>query len=332
MSKKKCIVTGCAGFIGSHLCELLIEQGHDVYGMDNLLTGSYENVRHLDNNKFFFTKCDVRKSYIPDIKEVDWVFHLAARADVVPSIEIPELYFDTNVAGTVRMLEYARELNAKKFIYAASSSCYGDDPITPTDEMCKINTKYPYALTKYLGEQCVLHWGKVYGLQATSLRLFNVYGPRARTSGAYGAVMGVFLSQIANKKPLTIVGDGMQGRDFTHVKDVARAFLMAADGDSNGVYNIGTGQAQSIKYLAHLFGRDFDVEGNVELLPDRPGEPRITQANYTKANLDFSWAPTIPFDEGAYEMLSKVDLFKDAPLWDKQKIAKATATWFEYMT
>lgn len=328
---KKCIVTGAAGFIGSHLSEALIEAGHTVFGFDNLLTGRLENIQHLPKNQFFFVRSDILDQQRMEF-EVDWFFHLAARADVVPSIEDPELYHNTNVTGTMRMLEFARRLKVKKFIYTASSSCYGDNPPTPTLEAMGCNPKYPYALTKYVGEQYALHWGKVYGLPVTSLRLFNVYGPRSRTTGAYGAVMGVFLSQMANNRPLTIVGNGEQRRDFTYVKDVVNAFIRAAYSKETGIFNIGSGKAQSINYLSYLLGRYPNVPGDVEYIPDRPGEPRVTLANTALAEEHLLWRPHVTFEEGVDEMRKLTLQFKDAPLWDRDSIAKATESWFKYLT
>ena len=161
-------------------------------------------------------------------KNIDWIFHLAAKADIVPSIEEPRGYFDTNVMGTLNVIEGCRNIKIKKFIYIASSTCYGIPKRYPTNESSKIITKFPYALTKYFGEQLVLHWGEIYRIPVVSLRCFNIYGTRSRTSGAYGAVIGVFLAQKLKKKPLTIVGDGKQKRDFTFVKDVVDAIIKTA--------------------------------------------------------------------------------------------------------
>ncbi len=325
------MVTGAAGFIGSYLCEELIKKGHTVIGIDNLSTGKIENLEALKSEpRFEFAKRDILEARLKNAK-VDWVFHLAARADVVPSIKEPELYHFINVSGTVQVLEFARRSGAKKFIYAASSSCYGDNPKLPTKEYHEKRPKYPYALTKYLGEQYARHWQEVYKLPVTSLRLFNVYGPRARSTGAYGAVFGVFLSQIANDQPLTIIGDGEQKRDFTYVRDVARAFIIAAESESTGIFNVGTGKAHSINYLASLLGRDPKKPGHVDYIPDRPGEPRVTQADISAIS-DLGWEPTVSFEGGVKIMLKHLMEFKNAPLWDKNSIAKATETWFEYMT
>ena len=176
--------------------------------------------------------------------DVDWVFHLAGLADIVPSIENPDAYFASNVIGTYNIAQLAKEAFVKKVIYAASSSCYGIPTIYPTPETAECNPKYPYALTKYLGEQILMHWHEVYNLPVTSLRLFNVYGPRARTSGTYGAVFGVFLAQKLAGKPFTLVGDGTQTRDFTFVSDVAKAFLASAKSPKTGlILNVGSGNS-----------------------------------------------------------------------------------------
>lgn len=263
----KCLVTGGAGFIGSHLVELLVAQGHDVVVIDNLNSGRLQNLSTVEGSqKFKFYKADIRdvESIAPAFIGIDWVFHLAGLADIVPSIEMPEQYFSTNVTGTYNVLECARVNGVKRFIYAASSSSYGIPNAYPTDETSPIKPQYPYALTKHMGEELVLHWSQVYGLSALSLRLFNVYGIRSRTTGAYGAVFGVFLAQKLNQRPLTVVGDGTQTRDFTYVTDVARAFYAAAQSDVSGeAMNVGSGNHYSINQLVGLLG------GGVSYIPKK---------------------------------------------------------------
>ena len=188
-----------------------------------------------------------------------------------PSIQKPTEYFQANVVGTQNVLEAARLAGVKKFVYAASSSCYGIPDQYPTAENAEIRPQYPYALTKYLGEELVMHWHHVYKLPVTSLRMFNVYGPRSRTSGTYGAVFGVFLAQKLAKQPFTVVGDGHQTRDFTFVSDVVSAFLKAAESNVIGeIMNVGSGNTYSVNRLVELLG------GNVEYIPKRPGEPECT--------------------------------------------------------
>src|SRR3989338_8371418 len=239
------IITGGAGFIGSHLTELLLEKGHSVLVLDNFITGRGENLAHLrDNRNLRVIQADI--SEFDKIKDyftgTDWVFHLAALADVVPSIAEPLKYHKNNVDGTVSVLEAAKIARVKKFVYTASSSCYGLAEVFPTSETAPIKPEYPYALTKNLGEEMTMHWGKVYKLPVVSLRLFNVYGPRSRTSGTYGSLFGVFLAQKLAGKPYTEVGSGEQTRDFNFVSDTARAFLAAAESDVSGeIFNVGSG-------------------------------------------------------------------------------------------
>lgn len=324
----KCLVTGAAGFIGSHLCEKLVADGHIIYGVDDLSGGTWDNVKSLDGH-YGFRKETVSLENFQFKFTADWVFHLAAKADIVPSIEDPTSYHQTNVLGTFSMLQLARQIKAKRFIYAASSSCYGIPEHYPTPETAPCDPMYPYALTKYMGEQYVMHWAKVYKLPAVSLRLFNVYGPRARTSGAYGAVFGTFLAQMANGQPLTVVGDGTQRRDFTYVTDVVDAFVKAAEGNVSGeIINIGTGSSPTptVNTLAKLLG------GETVHIPKRPGEPQLTQANINKAFNLLNWLPEVTFEDGVAIMKELIPQYKDAPLWTPEKIEKATKPWFEALS
>lgn len=320
----RCLVTGAAGFIGSHLVDRLVSDGHEVLGLDNLSTGSLANVRSVDE----FWIRDIAKDDIdPFFEDIDWVFHLAARADIVPSIQNPTEYHRSNVEGTLKVLEAARKHRCQRFVYAASSSCYGIPTRTPTVESSMISCEYPYALTKYIGEQYVLHWAKVYKLPAVSLRLFNVYGPRHRTSGSYGAVFGVFLSQLANGQPVTIVGDGEQKRDFTFVTDVCDAFVKAAQSEWSGmIYNIGTSNPVSVNQVAELLGAKEKV-----FIPKRPGEPDITHADILKAKQLLKFEPHVSIEAGCEVMRKMVSDFKTAPLWTPEKIKVATEDWFKYL-
>jgi UDP-glucose 4-epimerase len=325
----KCLVTGGAGFIGSHLVELLISQDHEVIALDNLTSGRLQNLSSVQANpKFKFFKADIRDAQAlePAFSGIDWVFHLAGLADIVPSIEMPEQYFSTNVTGTFNVLECARANGVKRVIYAASSSSYGIPDAYPTDESSPIKPQYPYALTKYMGEELVLHWSQVYGLSGVSLRLFNVYGTRSRTTGAYGAVFGVFLAQKLNQRPLTVVGDGTQTRDFTYVTDVARAFYAAAQSNVRGqAMNVGSGNHYSVNRLVELLG------GAVEYIPKRPGEPDCTFAKVDKITKLLDWYPQVSFEDGVAKMLDNIDNWRDAPVWDPNSIQKATQNWFKYL-
>jgi UDP-glucose 4-epimerase len=254
---------------------------------------------------------------------VEWVFHLAARADIVPSIQRPLEYYRTNVSGTASVLEAARLAGVKRLIYAASSSCYGIPEIYPTPETARIQPQYPYALTKYLGEQLVLHWAQVYALPAVSLRLFNVYGPRSRTSGTYGAVFGVFLAQKLAGQPFTVIGDGTQTRDFVFVSDVVEAFIEAAtSGVSGAILNVGSGRTYSVNYLTELLG------GQAVHIPKRPGEPDCTWADIAKIHQLVGWEPKVSFEQGVQAMLQHIEFWQEAPVWTPETIAEATREWF----
>ena len=329
MSVKKAIVTGGAGFIGSHLVDRLVADGHNVSVLDNLSTGRIENISgHIENKAVKFLNIDVSDgSFDNDIfAGVDWVFHLSALADIVPSIVEPSKYMKANVKGTWEVLDAARKAGAKRFVYAASSSCYGIPDEYPTPESSPIRPEYPYALSKYLGEEVLLNWGKVYKMSVISLRLFNVFGPRHRTTGAYGAVFGVFLAQKLAGKPFTIVGNGEQTRDFTFVTDVAGAFVTAAKCDiTRDVINIGSGGTYSVNYLAEL------LKGEKVHIPKRPGEPDCTFADITKAKTIMGWEPKVSFEEGVKEILNHIDQWKDSPVWTPDLIADATLDWFRYL-
>lgn len=326
--KKISLVTGGAGFIGSHLVDLLINENHEVRVIDNLSGGHETNLKHHKNEsnlKCEWSDINKLKEDASIFSDVDYCFHLAGIGDIVPSIEKPLDYLQTNVQGTVKVLEACRNFGIMKTIYAASSSCYGIAD-TPTEESHSIDPKYPYALSKYLGEKVLFHWNKVYKLPVNSICIFNAYGTRVRTTGVYGAVFGVFLKQKLAGKPFTVVGDGKQTRDFVYASDVAEAFYLAALSDiSNERFNVGGGNPQSINYLVELLG------GDVSYLPKRPGEPDITHANISKIQKMLGWHPKISFEEGVNLMLQDIYHWKDAPLWDAESIDKATTTWFKYM-
>lgn len=325
----KTLVTGGCGFIGSHLAEMLLALGHEVVIIDSLACGRKENIKSFEGYpKLVFHQADIcdRQAIRPYFDNVDWVFHMAGLADIVPSIEQPDSYFETNVSGTLNVLQCALDSGVKRLIYAASSSSYGIPDVYPTPETAPIDPQYPYALTKYMGEELVLHWAKTYKLPAVSLRLFNVYGPRSRTSGAYGAVFGVFLAQKLKGSPFTVVGDGTQTRDFTYVTDVAAAFIKAAQSDVSGeAINVGSGNHYSVNRLVELLG------GPVVHIPKRPGEPDCTFADTRKITKLLDWAPKVAFEQGVQNMLDSIQNWNDAPVWDAATIDKATTTWFRYL-
>ncbi|HBR15730.1 MAG TPA: NAD-dependent dehydratase [Candidatus Omnitrophica bacterium] len=329
MESKNVLVTGGAGFIGSHLVDRLVQEGHRVTVLDNYSTGRPDNLAH-QQGKIRLAQADIRdfEKILPYFQGMDMVFHMAALADIVPSMVNPREYYTSNVTGTMHVVEASRLSKVKKFLYTASSSCYGIPPkeYYPTPETAPISPQYPYALTKYLGEETALHWGQVYQMDVVSLRLFNVYGPRSRTSGTYGAVFGVFLAQKINNKPFTVVGDGTQTRDFTYVSDVVDAFLTAAYADvRNEIFNVGTGNPQSINRLVSL------LEGEKVHIPKRPGEPDCTWADIRKIKNKLGWESRVSMEEGVRKILANIEYWRQAPLWTPQTIAKATEDWFKYL-
>ena len=330
----KALVTGGSGFIGSHLVQRLLNDGHSVVSLDaqgrsainigHLLSGGNLNIVFMDLSDRNFS--EIAEMMISE--KVEWVFHLAGLADVVPSINNPLTYFRNNVLGTINTLEASRRAGVKKFVYASSSSIYGicDAVDIPTSETAPIKPQYPYAESKYQGERWVSHYNQVYGLPTVSLRLFNVYGPRARTTGAYGAVFGTFLAQKINGKPFTVVGDGLQSRDFVFVTDVCDAFVKAAESSVTGeVFNVGAGKPKSILHICHLLG------GDVVFVPKRPGEPDCTWANIEKIKRMLNWHPTVSFGQGVKIMLENINDFRNAPVWTPESIGEATKTWFDFL-
>ncbi|MEK8022829.1 MAG: SDR family oxidoreductase [Candidatus Hydrogenedentota bacterium] len=331
MRIKEVLVTGGAGFIGSHLVERLVRDGHHVTVLDNFCNGRRENLRAvIDSSAFAMHEIDVAGG--PDkiseyFRGVDWVFHLAGLADIVPSIEKPLDYHHANVNGTISVLEASRQAGVKRFVYAASSSCYGIPDRVPTPETAEIRPMYPYALTKYLGEEYVLRWSRYYGMGCVSLRLFNVFGPRSRTTGTYGAVFGVFLAQKLAGKPFTVVGDGKQTRDFTYVTDVADAFVRAAESDLTGdIFNVGSSHPCSINDLTGQLG------GEIVYIARRPGEPDCTWADISKIARALEWKPKVNFQDGVRIMLEHIEDWRKAPVWDEASISQATESWFRHLS
>lgn len=325
----RCVVTGGAGFIGSHLAEILSSNvQNEVIVIDNLSTGNLDNISSFQD-RVLFVRADIsdpKSGWKEVLRPGDYVFHLAALADIVPSVKHPETYFRSNVDGTFEMVRACQQVGVSKFIYAASSSCYGIPDAYPTSEDAEIRCEYPYALTKRLGEEILLHFAKIYSFPAISLRLFNVYGPRSRTSGTYGAMFGVFLAQKLAGKPLTVVGDGTQSRDFVFVTDVARAFIAAAHSKKSGeIYNVGTGCPVTVNRIVEL------LQAQKVHIPKRPGEPDKTHADARKILQDLNWKSSISIEEGVAKLLGQIDYWKKAPVWNPESIAEATQDWFTYL-
>ena len=327
-SRPVAVVTGGAGFIGSHMVDLLLARDFDVRVIDNLTGGRESNLAHHAGDARLSAEWKDIREVTPGDPVFDgatYVFHFAGIGDIVPSIERPVDYMDVNVQGTVRVLEAARAAEVKKFVYASSSSCYGLAD-TPTDEHHVIQPQYPYALSKYQGEQAAFHWHQVYKLPVNAICIFNAYGTRVRTTGAYGAVFGVFLKQKLEGKPFTVVGDGTQSRDFVYASDVATGFLAAAETEVSGErFNLGAGNPQSVNRLIGLIG------GDVVYVPKRPGEPDCTYADITKITDTLGWKTEVSFEDGVARMMAEIQHWQDAPLWDPDSIEVATKTWFDFL-
>jgi len=292
----KIIVTGGAGFIGSHIVDALIDEEYEVHVVDNLVAGKKENV----NPKAILHVVDIRdkEKLMPIFKDTTYVFHEAAMPQVQYSIENPIETNDVNVNGLLNVLEACKINGVKRLVFASSSSIYGETEVFPTSEDTQINPLSPYATHKYIGEVHLKLYSKIYNLETVCLRYFNVYGPRLNPEGAYPLVIGYFLKLLSQGKPLTITGEGNQTRDFVHVRDVARANLLAMKSDKVGngeVINIGGGARFSINYIAELIG------GEVQHIEPRI-EPHDTEADITKAKEILGWEPSIKLEEGIKEL------------------------------
>ena len=295
-SKIKVVVTGGAGFIGAHLTDALIERGFAVHVMDDLSGGKRENV----NPRAEFHQVDIRdfEKLAPIFNGTKYVFHTAALPRVQPSIQDPRKTNDINVNGTLNVLVAARDAGVKRVVYSASSSAYGNQDTLPLREDMEARPMSPYGLQKYIGELKCRLFNIVYGLETVSLRYFNVYGPRAPVEGAYALVVGKFLDQRKKGEPLSVVPDGKQSRDFTHVRDVVRANILAAESDKVGkgeVINIGGGHNRTVFEIAELIGGPWKfVEPRLE--------PRHTLADITRARELLGWEPQVKFEEGIGEL------------------------------
>lgn len=327
--KKSFLITGCAGFIGSHMTDYILKKGHKVIGIDNLTSGKKKNISHnLQNKNFKFFKLNLSEiKKITKVKKIDYVLHFAGHGELIPSIERPLEYFNNNSFNTAKLIDFIRskKIRLKKFIYAASSSCYGISNFK-THERAKVKIEHPYAFSKFIGEQIVFHWGKIYKIPVISIRIFNAYGPRSRTTNVYGAVIGVFLKQKISSKPLTIVGDGKQKRDFLFISDLCDAFYKAAlSNHDQEVFNLGNGKPRSINDLAKL------IHNNYTNIPWRPGEPKVTHADIKKIKKMLNWKPKTSLEAGIKHILKDLSYWKKAPLWTVKKIKKATKNWIEFL-
>lgn len=275
------VVTGGYGFVGGHVVEALIEAGHEVTIIDNLISGKQDSI----NVPVKFIKADIQTHKIEE--KYDYVFHLAALPRVQASIDDPVKTHESNLTGTLNVLEYCRRSGAK-LIFSSSSSIYEGDTL-PTKEEDKKHPRSPYAMHKYMSEAYIRLYNELFGVEYVNLRYFNVYGERASADGSYPLVIALFLKQKAEGKPLTITNSGEQKRDFTYVKDVAQANLLAMDWE-NGDYNIGAGNNYSVNELTKIIG------GETVNIGERKGEPFATLADNSKA-VKAGWKQTTNVEE-----------------------------------
>ena len=298
------LVTGGAGFIGSNLCEALLDRGYKVVCLDDLSTGKKENVDlFLDNENFTFINGDIRDfdTCMKACEGVDFVLHQAAWGSVPRSIKMPLHYEEVNIKGTLNMLEAARQNKVKKFVYASSSSVYGDEPNLPKKEGREGNLLSPYAVTKNAGEEYARQYFMHYGLDTYGLRYFNVFGRRQDPLGEYAAVIPRFIKQLLNDERPTINGDGRQSRDFTYVENVIEANLKACAAPSAAageVYNVAFGGREYLidiyNILAKALGKDIEPQFG----PDRPGDIKHSNADISKAKELLGYDPEWDFEKG----------------------------------
>ncbi len=300
------LVTGGAGFIGSNLCEALLSMGYTVRCLDNLSTGKFENIEpFMKDEKFTFIEGDIRDldTCMAATESVTYVLNQAAWGSVPRSIEMPLLYEDINIRGTLNMMEAARQNGVKKFVYASSSSVYGDHPVLPKKEGCEGKVLSPYALTKKVGEEYGRLYKELYGLDTYGLRYFNVFGRRQDPNGMYAAVIPKFIKQLMNGEVPTINGDGRQSRDFTYIDNVIEANLKACLASSEAAgeaFNIGAGGRE---YLIDVYDALCDALGTkVEpnFGPVRKGDIRDSNADISKARELLGYDPEFDFDKGIH--------------------------------
>ena len=289
----KSIVTGGAGFIGSHVVDRLVELGHDVIVIDNQSATAHD--QFYFNDKAEYHCISITNSYVSGLfQDVDYVFHLAAEARIQPALENPELAIETNVLGTCKILKYALEYGVKRVMYSSTSSAYGLINPIPLKEDMKKDCLNPYSITKTAGEDFCKMYTNLYGLETVTFRYFNVYGERQPTKGQYAPVVGLFQRQSEAGQPMTVVGDGEQTRDYTHVSDVVAANIaaMTAPEEACGeLFNIGTGTNYSVNDIARMVG------GEVKYIPARLGEARDTLADISKTKRILNWEPKVKLED-----------------------------------
>ena len=287
---KTSLVTGGCGFIGSHIVDKLIKLGHHVTVVDDLSAPENETFYYNDKANYFIKNIAEDDAVGDLFQNIDYVFHLAARSRIQPTIGSPNECFKVNTVGTQRVLEWSRINGVKKLVYSGTSSLYGKQNTIPFAPNMPANCLNPYSMSKWMGEQICKLYYQLYGFSSIVLRYFNVYGPREPLKGEYAPVIGLFKRQYASKKPFTIVGDGSQRRDFTYISDVVEANICAINSHevSHGIYNVGTGVNYSMNELAEMIG---DKGYEIKNIPPRPAEVKETLADITDTKRDLSWEP-----------------------------------------
>lgn len=308
------LVTGGAGFIGSNLCEVILKKGYKVRCLDNLSTGKKENIELFKGNSLYtFIEGDIRNldDCLKACEGVDYVLHQAAWGSVPRSIEMPLFYEEVNIKGTLNMMEAARQKDVKKFVYASSSSVYGNEPTLPKREGREGNVLSPYALTKKVNEEYGKLYSKLYNLDTYGLRYFNVFGKRQDPEGAYAAVIPKFIKQLLNNEAPTINGDGKQSRDFTYIENVIEANLKACKASSEcagEAYNIAFGGRE---YLIDIYSgliKALEKDISPKFGPDRKGDIKHSNADISKAEEMLGYKPEWSFDLGIKEA---IDWYKE---------------------
>lgn len=301
------IVTGGAGFIGSHIAEYLVSHGHEVTIIDNLHSGSAENIRHLLKNPgFYFVEGSITDlGLLRDVcKGADGIFHQAAIPSVPRSIQDPVTTNEANVSGTLNVLVAARDLDIKKVVYASSSSVYGDTPTLPKAEGMNANPKSPYAVSKLAGEYYCRVFSEIYGIRTAALRYFNVFGPRQDPESQYAAVIPRFITRILSSQPPVIYGDGTQTRDFTYVRDVVQANVKAMESTAEGVFNVAYNRRISLLSLVDMIAEETGISVDPVFEHPRPGDIHDSQADISAAQKAFGYAPEYTVRTGLRETIA----------------------------
>ncbi len=306
------IVTGAAGFLGSHVVDLLLKNNHRVIAIDNLSNGSWDNLSHWEGNPLL-TKHEIDINHLEKdealFQNIDYIFHLAGLECDLSSIQRPELFFETNIQGTLKVLQAGLQSNLKSFVYASSSSIYGDAR-TPTLEKDKANPQSPSALSKHIAEQSVFHWGQLYNFKTISLRIFNAYGPRSISNHFPGSEFSQLMSHKYHNSKAIILGPEDQERDFVFCTDVANAFLTAAEEAPGGsIYNIGSGKSYTLYELCTLLNIKRQVVSINHM------SPKKSWADISKFQFDCNWQPRVPFENGVQFSIDVLPAWKNSTPW-----------------